>query len=292
MKLLNFEQNGQLKLGVHTSKGVLDVKAATEKMHRDVPTTFHEVLQGGKEAVQKLHAYVEGLNDDALFTSIEAIEYGPAVPKPGKLICVGLNYKKHAEESNMPIPEYPILFNKFGNTITAHQKPIELPPNAEQIDYEAELGIVIGKRAKFVEKDKALDYVLGYCNVNDLSARDLQFRTNQWLLGKCLDDFSPIGPYIVTTDEVGDPNNLNIRCFVNGEVRQNSNTKDMIFNCDEIVSYISQYMTLEPGDVISTGTPSGVISGYPEDERVWLKAGDEVTIEIEKLGSLTNRMTK
>jgi 2-keto-4-pentenoate hydratase/2-oxohepta-3-ene-1,7-dioic acid hydratase in catechol pathway len=161
---------------------------------------------------------------------------------------------------------------------------------SSQVDYEVELVIVIGKQAKYVSKENALSYVFGYCNVNDISARDLQMRTQQWLLGKTCDKFSPLGPYLVTADEVGNPNQLEMKCIVNGEVRQNSNTSDMIFYCDELVSYISQHMTLVPGDIILTGTPQGVVIGYPEDKRVYLKHGDVVTIEIEKLGTLTNRM--
>ncbi|MDR7080021.1 2-keto-4-pentenoate hydratase/2-oxohepta-3-ene-1,7-dioic acid hydratase in catechol pathway [Neobacillus niacini] len=159
----------------------------------------------------------------------------------------------------MPVPEYPVLFNKFINTIAAHGEDISLP-------VEAELVIVIGERAKDVPKERALDFVAGYCNVNDLSARDLQFRTNQWLLGKCCDGFSPIGLYIVSSDEIGNPNQLEIKTIVNGEVRQHSNTFDMIFHCDVIVRYISRYMTLEPGDIILTGTPEGVIFGYPKEK--------------------------
>lgn len=218
------------------------------------------------------------------------VTYAAAVTKPGKIICVGLNYRRHAEETNAPIPQYPILFNKFNNTIAAHGDTVILPKVSTKVDYEAELVIVIGKQAKDVEEEKALNYVFGYCNVNDLSARDLQMRTHQWLLGKSCDGFSPLGPYLVTADEVGDPNKLAISCTVNGEVRQSSNTSDMIFNCKEIVSYISQYMTLEPGDIILTGTPEGVVLGYPEDKQVYLKDGDVVTIEIEKLGALTVTM--
>ena len=151
---------------------------------------------------------------------------------------------------------------------------------------------MIGKEAKYVSKEDALGYVFGYSNVNDLSARDLQLRTHQWLLGKSCDDFSPLGPYLVTADEVGNPNDLSIKTTVNGEVRQSSNTSDMIFHCDEIVSYISQHMTLVPGDIILTGTPEGVVLGLPEDQQVYLKPGDVVTIEIEKLGALTNRFVE
>ena len=162
--------------------------------------------------------------------------------------------------------------------------------NAVQYDYEAELGVVIGKQGKNIRQQEALSYVLGYCNVDDLSARDLQFRTSQWLLGKTLDKFLPIGPYLVTAEDVGDPQALDVHCWVNGDLRQNSNTADMIFSVAECISYISQYMTLNPGDVISTGTPEGVVMGMTEKN--WLKPGDEVVVEIEGLGKCINRMVE
>lgn len=282
MKLLTFRTEEGLQSGVLTEKGVLPT-----------PVTIEQVLQGGPEALADLASYVKQAlerESEHQFLKEEELQFGPCLPSPGKIICVGLNYRKHAEESNMPIPEYPILFNKFNNAIAAHQDVILLPFNARQVDYEAELGIVIGKTAKRVTKEEAYEYVFGYCAANDLSARDLQFRTNQWLLGKCCDGFCPVGPYLVTADEVGNPNALGIRTYVNGEIRQNSNTADMIFHCDELVSYISQHMTLYPGDLILTGTPEGVILGYPKEQQVWLKDGDEVTVEIDKLGRLTNRM--
>ncbi|WP_226528980.1 fumarylacetoacetate hydrolase family protein [Metabacillus niabensis] len=290
MKLLTFKQDNQLKLGIKTDKGVLHVEEAAKLLNAEVPQSIEETLlnQSNVEALQALVIGALEHSEESIFLDEKEITYGPAVPKPGKIICVGLNYKKHAEESNMPLPEYPILFNKFDNTISAHHDTISLPFNSLENDYEAELTIVIGKEAKRVSKEDALEYVFGYCNANDLSSRDLQFRTPQWLLGKSCDGFSPIGPYLVTSDEVGDPNQLKIKAIVNGEVRQNSTTSDMIFKCDEIVSYISDHMTLSPGDIIFTGTPEGVILGMPEKERVYLKEGDEVTIEIEKLGSLTN----
>jgi len=249
-----------------------------------------DVIQGGQAAVDKLQSVVNqyGTSGDALLDE-STITYGPCVTAPNKIICVGLNYKKHAEETNAPIPAYPILFNKFNNTLTSHQAEIAVPNVTKELDYEAELVIVIGKKTKNVSREEALDHVFGYCAVNDLSARDLQMRTQQWLLGKTCDDFSPLGPYLVSADEVGDPNQLFIRAIVNGEVRQNSNTSDMIFPCDEIVSYISKHMTLVPGDIILTGTPEGVVLGLPPEQRVYLQPGDVVTIEIEKLGSLTNR---
>ncbi|MCP3772282.1 fumarylacetoacetate hydrolase family protein [Paenibacillus sp. MZ04-78.2] len=298
MKLLTFIEDGQEQLGVKTDRGIVHVAkalAAIPAGNADVPQTVHEVIEGGFSAATALQAYVDQAltagGSEAYILDEAGLTYAPCVPHPNKIICVGLNYRKHAEETNSPIPQYPILFNKFNNTLTGHGQDVPLPVSVtSKVDYEAELGIVIGKKAKYVSKDAALDHVFGYCNVNDLSARDLQMRTQQWLLGKSCDGFSPLGPYLVTADEVGDPNNLSIRCVVNGEVRQNSNTSDMIFHCDEIVSYISQHMTLVPGDVILTGTPQGVVLGYPVEKQVYLKDGDVVTIEIEKLGSLTNRM--
>lgn len=291
MKLLTFEEDGQLKAGVKTDHGVLHVEKTAALFNAEVPKEIKEMIKDNVRLIPLLESLIKKAveeNKEELFLEENDLIYGPAVPSPGKIICVGLNYKKHAEESNMPLPDYPILFNKYNNTIAATNEVITLPFNSKENDYEAELAIVIGKQAKNVTKDEALDYVFGYCNSNDLSSRDLQFRTHQWLLGKSCDGFCPIGPYIVTSNEVGNPNQLTIKATVNEEVRQNSNTSDMIFKCDEIVSYISEYMTLNPGDIILTGTPEGVAFGYPEDQRVYLKDGDQVTIEIEKLGKLTN----
>ncbi|OUS78644.1 5-carboxymethyl-2-hydroxymuconate isomerase [Paenibacillus sp. MY03] len=301
MKLLTFFEDQTYKLGVHSGEGegILDIAAALGNVsgtdvEDGVPVTLQAVIEGGANAMDKLRTFVEiALRADNRFAYIRpesTLTLGPCVTHPNKMICVGLNYRKHAEETGAEIPTYPVLFNKFSNTLASQGDEIPLPKVSSEVDYEAELVIVIGKQAKNVAKEDALSYVLGYCNVNDLSARDLQFRTSQWLTGKSCDKFSPLGPYLVTADEVGDPNQLEIKCIVNGEVRQASNTSDMIFYCDEIVSYISQLMTLVPGDVILTGTPEGVVLGKPVDERVYLQPGDVVTIEIEKLGSLTNTM--
>lgn len=297
MKLLTFIQDGKSSLGIRTPQGVLHVAEAIASVYpqgADIPRSVMEVIERGAEAVAKLQSLVEqsisSPNRSSFLLNESELTIGPCVTYPNKIICVGLNYRKHAEETNAAIPKYPILFNKFNNTLTGHGHDVSLPRVSSKVDYEAELVIVIGKEAKYVAKESALDYVFGYCCVNDISARDLQMRTQQWLLGKSCDGFSPLGPYLVTADEVGNPNELAIQCTVNGEVRQSSNTSDMIFHCDEIVSYISQHMTLVPGDIILTGTPEGVVLGYPEDKQVWLNDGDIVTIEIEKLGSLTNRM--
>lgn len=299
MKLLTFIQDSKPYLGVKTSKGILNVQSALSVIpsnNENVPQSVMELLEGGEAAKSALQNYVDDVLSkapaDASYLLDESkLTYGPSVTHPNKIICVGLNYRKHAEETNAPIPEYPILFNKFNNTLTGHGHDVPLPSKvSSKVDYEAELVMVIGKKAKDVSKENALDYVFGYCPVNDLSARDLQMRTSQWLLGKSCDGFSPLGPYLVSADEVGNPNNLEIKCIVNGEVRQHSNTSDMIFHCDEIVSYISQHMTLVPGDIILTGTPEGVVLGYPKEKQVYLKDGDIVTIEVEKLGSITNRL--
>lgn len=297
MKWMTFKIQGEERFGIRIEEGIVDVASALSALPESgIPASIDEAIGQGPSVVGKLEKYIakllmEGSGDRSKYIIAEEdVEYGPCVPRPGKIICVGLNYKKHAEETNSPVPKFPILFNKFSNAITGNGHDVPLPTVAEKVDYEAELGIVIGSRTKYVNREEALSHVLGYCNVNDLSARDLQMRTQQWLLGKSLDSFAPVGPYLVTSDEVGNPNDLKISCTVNGEIRQLSNTSDMIFHCDEIVSYISQYMTLEPGDVILTGTPEGVVMGYPPEKQVYLKDGDIVTIEIEKLGSLTNRM--
>ena len=214
----------------------------------------------------------------------------PCVLNPQKIICIGKNYRGHVKETKADIPEVPILFSKFNNALAGHLEDVPLPKMSSRVDYEGELGIVIGKRAEDVSEEDALDYVFGYFPANDVSARDLQKKTHQWLLGKTCDKFAPVGPYITTSDEVPDPNGLSIRTFVNGELRQNSNTSEMIVNCKVIVSYISKHFALEPGDIILTGTPDGVIVGMPIEERKWLKNGDVVKVEIEKLGALENTM--
>lgn len=288
MRLLQFYRNREAHLGVITDNGILDVAAATEKFLESAPVTMEELIDLGDTGIGKLADLVSrtsrGDHSDC-FLQEDRIVYAPVVTNPEKILCVGLNYIDHAKESNMNIPDSPVLFSKFNNTLTAHQGLTVLPHDAKHIDYEAELVIVIGKTAKNISKQEALSYVFGYTIGNDLSARDLQFRSGQWLLGKSPDGFAPVGPYIVTSEEI-DPNHLSISCTVNGEIRQQANTEDMIFNCATLISYISQYMTLKPGDLIFTGTPEGVILGYPEKEQVWLQSGDQIVVSIESLGEL------
>ncbi|MBB6634958.1 fumarylacetoacetate hydrolase family protein [Cohnella thailandensis] len=294
MKLLQYKHGEEVRLAVRTAKGIASVEAMSEVAGLEagsVPTTMREALDGGAAALAALRKLVGETEGRAETLDEASLVYAPCVSDPQKIICVGLNYRKHAEETNAPIPEYPILFNKFANALAAEGEDVPLPVAVtDKVDYEAELAIVIGKRAKNVSREEALDYVFGYCNANDLSARDLQMRTAQWMLGKTCDGFAPIGPFVATADEIPNPNALAISCTVNGEVRQSSSTSDMIFPCDEVISYISRHMTLEPGDLILTGTPEGVVLGYPPEKQVYLKDGDTVTIEIEGLGKLTNVM--
>ena len=208
------------------------------------------------------------------------------IERPGKIICVGLNYRDHAEEQGSPLPERPLLFAKWQNTLIGPGDAIVIPPIAANIDYEAELGVVIGERVRGASAENALEAVAGFLCLNDVSARDLQFSDGQWVRGKSLDTFCPIGPEFVPAADVPDPQALAIRAVVNGEVLQDSHTSNMIFSVAEIVAHVSRSITLEPGDLIATGTPAGV--GAFRDPPVWLEPGDEVTIEIEGLGALTN----
>jgi 2-keto-4-pentenoate hydratase/2-oxohepta-3-ene-1,7-dioic acid hydratase in catechol pathway len=207
------------------------------------------------------------------------------IDRPQKIVCVGLNYRDHAEEQGVELPERPLLFAKWPNTLIADGDDIRIPQVTTQVDYEAELGVVIGRRASRVGVDDALDFVGGYVVANDVSARDLQFSDGQWVRGKSLDTFLPVSD-LVPASEVPDPQALPIRAILNGEMMQDSNTSNQIFGVAEVVSFVSQAITLEPGDLIITGTPAGV--GAFRDPKVWLQPGDEITIEIEGLGSITN----
>jgi 2-keto-4-pentenoate hydratase/2-oxohepta-3-ene-1,7-dioic acid hydratase in catechol pathway len=288
MTLATLRRNGKLSLGIRTEKGILDVVKAEGLWKTGAPTTVDAVIRtGGGNA---LAALVEKAKSGpaSLFEAEDQADFGPCVTSPGKILCVGLNYRKHAAETGAKIPETPVLFNKFNSALNHHKGEIHVTrEDATNFDYEVELVIVLGKTARNVKEADALSYVFGYCTGNDFTARELQQRTSQWMLGKTLDGSGPIGPWLVTADQVPDPNALKIECRVNGQVRQSSNTADMIFNCRQILAYASRYMTLEPGDIIFTGTPEGVILGYPKDKQVWLKAGDRVVSTIERLGELS-----
>jgi len=292
MILLTFVQSGSYYLGVKTDRGVLDLAAANQALNvAGVVETPADFYKAGLEALPVLEKFVDQAMQSegvaAWLLEEDDLVFGPCIPQPGKIICVGLNYRQHAHESKLEIPPVPVLFSKFQNAVAAPGEPIPLSPKGEKYDYEAELAVVIGRQARYVSEADSLDYVLGYCNANDVSERALQVITSQWLLGKSLDKFLPLGPYLMTSDEAGDPQSWPVRCWFNGELRQDSNTSDMIFSVAHLVSFISQYMTLNPGDLISTGTPQGVILGKPSP-RTWMKAGDTMTIEVGPLGKLTN----
>ncbi len=285
MKFFNFSNGGAMRLGADVDGKLIDVTGLMTG--KGVSVTCTDELIGGPDLTAVTKA-LDGVVDEQYVLLASTVKWLPAITKPEKILCLGFNYRRHAEETNTPLPKFPILFNKYNNALSGHGAVIALPDNvASEFDYEAELVIVIGKEAYQVNEKEALDYVFGYATGNDICARELQIRTAQFMLGKTSDGFAPIGPYVVTADEVPDPDGLDIGCWVNGEQRQNSNTKDMIFKCAFTVSYISQYMTLKPGDVIFMGTPEGVILGYPKDKKVWLKAGDEVTTELKGLGRQT-----
>ncbi len=289
MRILTFYEDQVLKLGIKRNDGVLDVDRAAKALSiNNIPTSPKELYQSGNQGVKSLKSLEELPEPEAAkYLKKEAdLKLGPSVPTPGKIVCVGLNYKRHAEEAGMKIPTEPVLFPKYNNTIAATSEAIFLPTVGKEYDYEVELAFVIGKQAVNVPVDRALDYVLGYTNANDLSARDLQLRTGQWLIGKNIDRFLPVGPYLVTSEEVPNPQDLTARCWRNGELVQDSNTSDMIFTVAEIVAHISSLMTLEPGDLILTGTPEGVIFGMKE--KVWLHGEDEVIVEVGNFGRLIN----
>jgi len=284
LTLCSIDRSGKLTLGVRTTQGVLDVERAGAARGLHVPLTPDDVLAGRN--LEGLHKVMAG--DVKKFLLPEgSFTFGPCVTAPQKIIMMGFNYRKHCNELKIPIPTTPVFFNKFNNALLGHWGTIRLPSAvAKNFDYEVELVVVMGKTARDVSPADALAFVAGYCTGNDFTARDLQFKTTQYMVGKTCDGFAPIGPWLVGADLVGDPQKLKLECRVNGEVRQSSNTDDMIFSCADLVSYASSFMTLQPGDIIFSGTPEGVIQGKPEGKRVWLKAGDEISTEIEKLGEL------
>jgi 2-keto-4-pentenoate hydratase/2-oxohepta-3-ene-1,7-dioic acid hydratase in catechol pathway len=289
LTLLTMTQGGPPRLGATTSKGILDVPQAARLLGIPSPATMDDMLQGeeGASVNAVVKAALESAAAAAAFVKEETVQYGAAVTRPEKIVCVGLNYRRHAEEIGAPIPKQPVLFNKYNNALNHHGGTIKLPVEvARSFDYEVELVVVMGRTAKNVSEADARSYVAGYCTGNDFTARDLQMDTGgQWMAGKTPDGFAPLGPYLVTADQV-DPDDLKVECRVNGETRQSSSTSDFIFDTRQVIAYVSRIMTLRPGDVIFTGTPQGVIQGKPKDQRVWLEAGDQVACSVEKLGEL------
>jgi 2-keto-4-pentenoate hydratase/2-oxohepta-3-ene-1,7-dioic acid hydratase in catechol pathway len=276
-------------LGLKTERGILYVAEASRLFRIKAPTDIHAVIEGA-DCAPLMKLAEKALTDKRgrrVLVSESRARFAPAVPRPGKIICVGLNYRQHAKETGNPIPPVPLLFNKYNNALIGHRGRIPLPTKvSSKFDYEVELVVVMGRKARDVPEEKALSYVFGYANGNDFTARDLMRATSQLMLGKTCDGFAPLGPYVVSADQIADPQNLKIATYVNGEQRQGSNTADMIYSCAQLVSYCSRHLTLLPGDLIYTGTPQGVILGYPPEKQVWLKAGDKVVTEVEKCGLL------
>ena len=231
------------------------------------------------------NARVEARKKGWLVPSEDAYWFAP-VPRPGKIVCVGLNYRDHAAESGLAVPATPVIFSKFSSCVIAPGEPVVIPRTSEKVDYEAELAVVIGRHAKHVSADRAYDYVLGYTMFNDVTARDFQFGDGQWQRGKSCDTFAPMGPTIVTTDEIPDPHTLRIKLTVNRTTMQDSNTSQLIFSIPQIIEFITQSTSLEPGDVIATGTPAGV--GFARKPPVFLQPGDVMDVDIEKIGGLGN----
>lgn len=272
MKLFRYQKDGQYKTGVATAEGHFDVSAQVAEYDRD----FFD-----NDGISKLSAIVAA---GGLTPISGDIDFGAPLYRPEKIICIGLNYKKHAEESGMGVPTEPVVFFKAPSSLTGPFDNVVIPKNSVKTDWEVELAVIIGKKASYVSEEEALDYVAGYAVHNDISEREFQLeKGGQWVKGKSADTFAPLGPYLVTKDEVADPNNLNLWLTLNGKKVQDGNTNDFIFNVQHVVSYLSQFMTLSPGDVISTGTPEGVGLGFKPP--VFLKSGDVMELGIDGLGT-------
>ncbi len=281
MKLVTFTHGGSTRIGAVEAEEVVDFSANGHGLPRDMLAFLD---QGDTAMAAARAACASGQGRLALAdVTLEA-----PIQRPPKILAVGLNYRDHVEETGLKMPGVPMIFNKQSTAAIGPGGEIHRPKDSEQLDYEGEMGIVIGKRCRRVPKDKAEQVIAGYTIVNDVSVRDWQIRSATTTMGKSWDTHCPLGPYIVTTDEVPDPHRLNLRTWVNDELRQESNTKYLIFNCFDIVEHLSTAFTLEPGDVIPTGTPSGVILGM--DPKVWLKPGDVVRIAIDQLGEIANRV--
>jgi acylpyruvate hydrolase len=280
MKLVTFTHNGNTRLGaLRGGQEIVDLNQADSRLPADILA----FLEAGERALKLAGDAIVQAKQTIPLTSVKL---NAPIPRPGKILCIGLNYADHAAESGQPIPQFPVVFAKYGNTVISPGESIVLPRVSQQVDYEAELGFVIGKRGRYISEADALSYVAGYLPINDVSARDYQNRTSQWTMGKTFDTFAPIGPALVTSDEVPDPHNLKISLTIGDEVLQDSNTKQLIFGIPQLVASLSEVMTLEPGDVVSTGTPPGV--GFAQKPPRFLKPGDVVSVIIEGLGTLTN----
>jgi 2-keto-4-pentenoate hydratase/2-oxohepta-3-ene-1,7-dioic acid hydratase in catechol pathway len=295
MKLVSFLHGGRTEhsrihagLLVDTHGDVVDLAAALGEAPAD-PLAWLDLDAGWVDRARAIDEAVRGgsvsLRSGALVRRTDVRLVAP-VPRPGKVVCIGLNYRDHAAESGAQIPSRPVVFSKFPTSVVGPDDAVLLPSSSEQVDYEAELAVVIGRRAKRVPRARALEYVLGYTNFNDVSARDFQFGDGQWQRGKSCDTFAPTGPFIATPDEIPDPHALAIRFRLNGTTLQDSSTSQLIFGVAELIEFVSETITLEPGDLIATGTPPGV--GFARKPPVFIKPGDVLEVEIDGLGVLRN----
>ena len=282
MKLVQFLKNSKVALGIETENGIVDAAVEGARRGLQVPRTMIQAIRHGSMATDVLQKLADGA-----VNFVQNPPAAPAVTGMERILCIGLNYRQHAMECGLDLPERPVPFCKFSNALSAHRDTVRLDPAYREYDYEAELVVVMGRPARNVSAEDALDYVFGYTCGNDLSTRDLQFaRGGQWLLSKTFDGFAPLGPCVVTADSL-DPSDLAISSTVNGDLRQNSRTSDLIFSVPELIADLSRHFTLEPGDVIFTGTPQGVMHGWSADKKQWLKPGDRVDVTIEGIGTLT-----
>lgn len=295
MRFVTFYEDEHLRVGVSTEAGVIDLEGvASDRGWGDlVPEGenwqgIHSIIKLSPPFAEVTDLLGSTVDPSHYVGSLEELKLGPPIPDPPKILCVGLNYAAHADEAQLATTPVPTLFAKFANSLTGHESEILLPHLSKEVDYEAELAVVIGKTCKNVKQEDALDYIFGAMNLNDVSARDLQMQTTQFTAGKTFDTFAPCGPELVTLDELPDLQTLPIETRINGEVMQSAMTSQMIFSVKEIIEFCSSVMTLEPGDVIATGTPSGV--GFSRTPPVYLNDGDVVEVEVGQLGCLRNNV--
>ena len=280
MKLATFDTGGAARVAIVSGESLIDLSQAAPGLPRD--------MTGLIAAWPAAERTVRQIENSAPHFKLADVHLQAPVPKPQKILAIGLNYADHIAESGLPKPERQVWFSKLPNAVNGPYDPIQIPKASAAIDYEAELVAIVGRRCRHVAKQDAASAIFGYAAGNDVSVRDWQFHTPQWILGKSFDTHAPFGPWIVTADEIGDPHALGIRCFVNGEMRQSSNTGNLVFNVYDQIALLTQAMTLEPGDAIFTGTPGGV--GFAAKPPSFLKEGDVVRVEIDRIGALEGRM--
>lgn len=289
MRFVTFFDDRTLRIGAMVLKNGMQFVIDLQSHNSSIPSNLISLLRNGHAGLELVREAINK-SDFHEWKRIEDVVLAPPIPAPSKIICLGLNYQDHSPKDTIKKPEFPTIFAKYNNCLIGSGSEIILPTVSNQIDYEAEMAIIIGKRGKNISISDALDHIAGFTAFNDVSARDIQTRTSQWLQGKTFDTFGPMGPCLVTLDEIKDIGNLEISLDLNGQTMQKSNTKNLIFSVPEIVSGLSEIMTLEVGDVISTGTPGGV--GVLQNPPIFLKEGDLVEVKLEGVGKLANRVSK